>query len=181
MPQEMKITYRLSEEDYVAFQMYISSVSEQHIQQRNRNRLVVPILSSVLSFAMMASDNGTLGLILLLCSIGSYFVYPRFTKGQWERHFRKLVQGNYQKHIGVDISIELGHDGFTTATAEAQSELSLSSLDALVELERIYVIRFGDVHGLAVPKEGATTFEFIQELSSACAISIEDIKKLVWT
>jgi hypothetical protein len=152
----MNINFKITEQNYLTFQLYLASKSQSILKKRKRTRLVVPILYSVFSISLFVLESPFLAVGFAAFAMLWFFFYPLWEKGKYVKYYQKIIQENHKSRIGVDIKIELQNDYLFTASGGTEAKISTSEIIEIVELKDLILIRLDVTQAFVIPKDKIT-------------------------
>lgn len=178
----MNITYKISEENYLTFQLYLASKSQNIIKRRKRTRLVVPAVYSIFAISLIYLEStyaaigfGSFGLIW-------FFFYPLWEKKKYHKHYLKFIRENYQNRIGVDVHLEIQDEHFFTSSNGSEAKIQLNQIKQIIELKEVILIRLDITQAFVIPKDQVKDLAaLITELKElAKKLSVHYSEELNW-
>ena len=80
----MKLEYALDYSDFLEHQLYISSKSELHKKNRNRSRIIVPIIYIGLSLFLSFINEIALAIVFFWVCSNVFLFYPLYYKHKYK-------------------------------------------------------------------------------------------------
>ncbi|MFZ9847122.1 MAG: YcxB family protein [Flavobacteriales bacterium] len=149
----MTVTFKITQQNYLTFQLYLASKSQSISKKRKRTRLVVPILYSVFAISLFVLESPFLAAGFAAFAMLWFFFYPLWEKGKYVKYYQKIIQENHKSRIGVDIKIELQNDHLFTASGGTEAKISTSEIIEIVELKDLILIRLDVTQAFVIPKD----------------------------
>lgn len=179
----MEIKYKVSESDFLDYQMYVSGESDLQRKRRFLGRLIVPIFWGLLGLYFVYLNELDIGVLFLVLSVIYYFAYPSLSKWRYRRHFKQQIAENYGGKWGDETTVTLGEEELQTSGVNGEGKVRYSAVTDLVELESLYLIRLKPAMTLLVPKNGfekKELAEFMKQASKRVKIEIKDHRARQW-
>lgn len=101
----MKLEYTLNFSDFLEYQLYTSSKSKLHKKNRNKSRIIVPIIYIFLSALVFYFKGITLAIVFFVFATSWYLFYPLYSKWKYKTHFNKHIQEHYKNRIGKQATL----------------------------------------------------------------------------
>ena len=158
----MTIEYSLQKEDFLTYQLYTASNSEQVQKKRRRNRLLVPLVYVILAFALYMVESTVLAIVFLVFAALWLFFYPRYGRRRYEKHFDKFIDEHYQNRLGKTGTISLEEDHILMKDYTGESKIKLEAIEAIDEIQHYYFIRFSSGVSLILPKRRIANLEEVE-------------------
>ena len=176
----MKLEYKLNFSDFLEYQLYLSSKSELHKKNRNRARIVVPIIYIVLGLIIFFTDKLGLALFFFVFAIIWLLFYPLYSKWKYKKHFEKHIKANYKNRVGkkAELIFDTDVDFLETSTFGAQSRIQASEFDKLIEIKEHYFLKLKSELSIILPKRAVIDHEKFKKLFSD--INLEYVNELDW-
>ena len=149
----MTIRYELENSDFLAYQLYAASVSEQHKKQRLRSRIIIPIIYMIFG-GYLAYNNRDLisGIVFLIMGLLWFIGHPRYARWRYKRHFRKHIEATHKNRVNQPIEIDFNTDHIHAKDITAVSTIKGSELKALIETAQHFFIKLTSDMAFIVPK-----------------------------
>ncbi len=159
----MTINYKLTNSDFLEYQLYASSKSELHKKKRFRFRLIIPILYLVIGI-YSASQNGKfgIGIAFILFGVLWFACYPLYSRWTHKNHFKKHIKENYKNRINKPVKIDFGTNSVNVKDFTSESRINGTELKELIETKNHFFIKLTTDVALIVPKhsiENQTEFK----------------------
>ena len=149
----MKITFQLTQDDLVEFNLYHSAHSPLHIKTLRRQRVLVPIIYLVISvFGAMRVDLVFAGIFAAL-SILWFLLFPKWTKKRYRKHYIKHIEENFSSIDKEPVTIELKDDGIHSTSHMGHSVFKYSVVEKIVENDDVTYIYIGKGMALVLPHD----------------------------
>lgn len=132
----MKITYRVSEQDYMdAYQLFVAH--EPGFRRASRRVLpVIGVLVMVLPIVSLSeAPHNSPGLAVITILFGAYMLYCGFAL---KLYFRKLYRRD--RRLQQDSTAEIGEDGVHIIAPDSDSKMKWSSFIRILESDRIFML-----------------------------------------
>ncbi len=144
--------YHLTQKDYLDYLFYSASTSKKVQKRRALNKLVL-MMVIVLTGFMLYNKNGPVAsaAFFLLC-LPLYFLYSRFERRQYDRHFNKFIQNHFMDRIGKPASIELNDDTFQVVDDE-NNTYTYNDIEQVNETSTLTIIQLKSGTAIILPKE----------------------------
>lgn len=107
----------------------------------------------VMTGLMLFSKNGPIAsAVFFLVCLPLYFLYGRFEKKQYERHFSKFIQTHFSDRIGKPASIELQSESFRVIDDE-DNTYTYSDIEDVNETTGMIIIQLKRGPAIILPKD----------------------------
>jgi hypothetical protein len=180
----MNITFKISQQNYLTFQLYLASKSQSILKKRKRNRLIVPILYCFFAISLLILDSPFLASGFGAFGMLWFFFYPMWEKGKYVKYFTKVIAENHQSKINVDIKVELQNDKIYTASGGSEAKISTKEIIEIVELKDLILIRLDVTQAFVIPKDQINDLpaliEELKELAKRLKVNYTEELGWVW-
>jgi len=176
----MKLEYTLNFTDFLEYQLYVSSKSELHKKNRNKTRIVVPIIYIVFGLYILFIKKTELGIAFFGFAVLWFLFYPLYSKWNYKKYFEKHIKENYKNRIGKRETLSFCKDEsyIETSNFVTQTKIQESEFDKLIELRDYYFLRLKSELSLIIPKRAISDQEKFKSLFSY--INLEYVNELNW-
>ncbi len=177
------LNYKLTEEDFLEFQIYFSIGSKNQRSQRTKTRIVTALIIGAIGYYFLTIDSTVMAYTYFAAGALLFAFYHRYSYWRYKRHFTKHIREHRKGMIGPEFSLEIA-DGQIISTSEAgDGNLKPSAIEKLVELENIYIITFMQSQSIIVPKRNVLSGfpkEVMEELTQTTSLPITDCRQIKW-
>ncbi|NRD20952.1 YcxB family protein [Winogradskyella eckloniae] len=176
----MKLEYTLNFSDFLEYQLYVSSKSELHKKNRNKSRIVVPIIYIILGAFILFIKKTELAIAFFGFAVLWFLFYPLYSKWKYKKHFEKHIKENYKNRIGKKATLNFDKDADFIEASDfgTQTKIQDSEFDKLIELKDYYFLRLKSELSLIIPKRAVSDQEKFKKLFSD--INLEYVNELNW-
>ena len=176
----MKLEYALNFEDFLEYQLYTSSISELQKKNRNKTRIIVPIIYIIFGILIVFTKKIELAIIFFAFAVIWYLFYPLYSKWKYKKHFENHIKENYKNRIGkkATLNFEKDADFIETSDFGTQTKIMSKEFDKLIELKEHYFLRLKSELSLIIPKRAVSDQEKFKVLFSD--LEIEYVNELNW-
>lgn len=175
----MKFTYQLTNSDFLAYQLFLSSKSELHKKRRLRSRIIIPIIYLVFGL-FLAKSNNDIGIAVVLGGVAVlwFSMYPKYSKWRYKRHFEKHIEANNKKQVNKDIEIEFDKNSIKTKDSVSQGEIKGEEIKEIIETQHHFFVKLSTDQSLVVPKyKMENQAEFKKQMID---LGVQHIDELDW-
>lgn len=155
----MKLQFRISEPEFLTFQLYTLSKSK-HVQSRmKRGRIFASILGLILTFNLFISDATVAGFAFIGVTVLIYIFYPNYHKWRMKRNFKRYIHHNYQDRFDQQEELEIHDNGVLSRNVSGEGEIPKSDLTELVEIKDLFLLRMKNGASIILPKKDVQEIE----------------------
>lgn len=178
----MTIEYNISEEDFLNYHLFIASQSERVKKKRLRNKIIVPIIYIVFSLFFLYDNNIVLAIGFSILGILWFFLYPKWERWYYIKHYRKFIAEHLGTRIDKSVSLELNSDYFFMKDSGSKGKVSTSEIKVVNELKDIILVQLKSGHSIILPKNKIISTDqvksFLHELTQRLGVKYN--KYLNW-
>ena len=149
----MKINYKLTNSDFLEYQLFTSSKSELHKKRRRNNRFIGPIVMLLYGLYTIKKDGNFIGIIISgILAVLWFLLYPIYSKSRYERHFKKHIKENYKNRINIPGEIDFDRNSINVKDVTSESKINGAELKELIETPNHFFIKMTTDLSLIIPK-----------------------------
>lgn len=150
----MTLEYELTKEDYLEYQLYISSKSTSHLKKRNRARFLFPIVYFILGIVTAFANKSVVSVFIwVLLAFLWIILYPFYSSWKYKNHFKNHINENYTNRINKLSKLEFTAKHLKTSDKSSKGKIKYSELKSLIELPNHYFIKLAIDMSIIVPKD----------------------------
>jgi hypothetical protein len=160
----MKYTYQLSEEDFLAYQLYTAFHSDSVKRKMQNGRwglflgaLLLAVLSFLIRYLVMGSYFAVMAVLVLL-------FFPKYFRWRYQRHFRNHIREHYSGRVGITHSLEFTNEHLLLADKTSEGKVLLSEIKQLVETDQQFFVQLASGVSVIVPKREINAIAFRQQI-----------------
>jgi hypothetical protein len=166
----MNVTYQMTPEDAIKFNMYIFSTSPTLRTQNRRNRIIAVSITVVLYFIIFVDMDEALTaniIIALLTALFTFFIYNPIAQRLQKQAIQKLIKNESSKQFFTEKTLTLYPDHIQTISEMGENKMSWKAIkDVKIVPEYAYLF-LDTLNAIVIPKRvfpGDDAFDaFIQE------------------
>lgn len=176
----MKINYILTNFDFLEYQLYTSSKSQLIKKKRKRAKYFVFIVYILIGlYFAYINKNNIVGGIIGFFGLLWFVFYPKYSKWNFKRHFKKQINENYKNRVEKPLQMELTKDFIYVKSSTSESKISSTELKQLIETENHFFLKLITDLSFIIPKNAVeNNIEFKKR---ATEIGAEYVNELNWT
>ncbi len=173
----MQYKYLLHEQDYIDFQLYSASKSED-IRRKKRNGWigltigfgVVALLCFLAGMMPYTVGWSTAALMVLL-------FYPTYFMWRYKRHFENYIRKSHKNRFGESVILEVHPDHIFTKDRTGEGKIYISAIDQINATSKHLFISISSGLTLIIPKKDIDSEQLKEELR---ALDIPIHEELDW-
>ena len=148
----MQFTFKISESDFLTFQLYTLTKSENVKRKMKRGRIFATLLGAILAFNLLISHALYAGGIMMLGVVLIYIYYPKYHKWRMKSNFKKFIRRNYRDRFGVEEELHILPTGVLSKNISGEGEISKAELTQLVEIPSLFLLGMRNGSSIILPK-----------------------------
>lgn len=152
----MTFTFSLETDDFLTFQLYITSKSPRVRRKRRSSRLFVPLVYLMFAGLFWTQKSIWSMAAFVLLSILWFFLYPIREKRRYVRLFRASIEENYKDINGSPGSIEFGNKQIIAKNKGEEARVDYSEVKGIVEIGDQFILKLKNGHSFIFPKAKIT-------------------------
>ncbi len=148
----MHLEYRLSEDDFLQYQLYYlyhSGTLKGHLL---RSRIIISILFGLLFYTYYMHDNTYYAYIFLFAAIALLILLPYILNGVHKKTSLGQVREIYKYRFGKELNVWFNKDNFVIVDEATKTETNYTALEKVVELSSHYFVKVKSRNTLIIPK-----------------------------
>lgn len=144
----MDLSFRLKEEDYLQFQLYIASKSKRIQKKRKKSWILVSLSMFVLSALFYVSENPFLFKYFIAFGIITIIFYPFHTRREYKKHYENFIKENYGSRLKITSDIVLQDDRIAAKDENIEAPIMISEMEKIIEISTHIFIQLK--HGITI-------------------------------
>ena len=150
----MSYRYKISEQDYLTFQLFSVSTNPRFKTQKKRGRWVLSLSLLALALLFFKPEKLFLTAAFFISAVAVFYFYPKFFLKRYKAHFLVHVKDQFQDSIGKEITLTIDHERISSKDDQgAEVNLSLEDLSFIQEIKGYYFLIFKEGKSQIIPKE----------------------------
>ncbi|MFT5184299.1 MAG: hypothetical protein ACI84C_001429 [Flavobacteriales bacterium] len=178
----MDLSYQLTEEDFMEYQMFQSSNSEPLKKRRLISRVILSLFYIAIAayFKLIREQSGT-AMIFAGAGVVWYFFYPTYAKWRYKNHFKRHIKANYQDRIGKSATLSIVSDGIDFDDSSGNAHVKAEALAHLIELKDYFLVTIDTGLSLIVPKHAIENQDDFKNQLMAFDMQYHDEREWIWS
>jgi prepilin signal peptidase PulO-like enzyme (type II secretory pathway) len=149
----MNFKFSITAEEFLTFQLYTLSKSENVRKKMKRGQIFATILGVILAFNLFISDALWPSIVMLLVCIAIYFYYPIYHKWRMKRNYKKYIDYAYKERFDHPEELTFHPKGVLSKNISGEGEIAKADLMELVEIEKLLLLRMKNGASIILPKK----------------------------
>ncbi len=158
----MKFEYKIEENDYLTYQLFIASKSETIISKRKRNKIILSVLPLILAIVSYFNNNVTVFIFLLFWSVFTFLFYSYYDKNHYTNHYKKMIKEKLKNAFNQIVSIEINDEFIFLKDDGSESKVMNKEILEINNIPDLILIRFKGALTLIIPKKSIFNIETLK-------------------
>lgn len=178
----LRIKYKLSEEDYLQFLLYATDQMPRTARKVLNGRIGVTVTFLILGWLMYSNNKEELFLPIYfwVMAVVSALFYKKYFKWRYRKHFRKHVRETYQGRIGKEATLEIGEEEIRTEDPTGEGKSKISEIEAVNETSEHFFLKMSNGMSIIIPKRSELNPAQVRDTLMARGLKIEDFHGWKW-
>ncbi len=175
----MKISYQLSEDDYLAYQLYHSTRSKFIKYRLMRGWFLLTIGSLLLAaYFIFYNYNIHAATYFSILAIAAGFFYKKLFFWRYKRKFLKFIKESYSHRYGETDSLEFQRSQIVARDSQGEAKFKASNIEAVIETANHIFIKTSNNVSIIIPKKQVEDIDSIKRELKNLGLKITD--ELAW-
>ncbi len=148
----MTLTYSLTQDDYLNYQLFTASLSDRVRKQRRRRWIISSGALLSLSWLFYQNEDSILTYYFLICALLSIIFYPFYSQWYYKRHYKKYVAETYKNRFGKISNITISHEQIHDIDEAGELKVPISELQKIYETGIYFFLTLKSGSTLIIPK-----------------------------
>ncbi len=148
----MELAYSLSRADYISFQLFAASQSNEVKKTKRKFRVRLPIIYLIVGAGLLAYGAMIMAVAFFVIAGLWYFLSPMYIKKHFEKAYVKYVDEYFKNRFDTPVKISLSSEMIETEDFEGESKLKTSGIEKIVEIKRFFYLKMTSGIYLIIPK-----------------------------
>jgi len=150
----MQLQFKLEKDDFLTYQLFAASKSEQIRKRRRRTRIMLILTWILFVVAFYFLDGRRFAVIFGTVYLLVLATYPFRERRLYRRHYEKHVEEILKNRFGKGITLILEEDKILEQDYMGESSVLLSELEQVDEIPDYFFLKFNSGIALIIPKHG---------------------------
>jgi hypothetical protein len=162
----MTQTYTLTEQDYLAFELYTISKTPRFQPRQRNGRSFVAFCSAITMIYFIYSHNYWNAIYFGIMTVALFIWYPRYFKWRQKVHYLKHIRRNYKNKFGLQETLVIDNKLITITNHTGTGTLKPSNFDKICETSTHYFMVLESGAALILPKKDLNNQAFKSDLKT---------------
>ena len=148
------VNFSLSEEDYLAFQLFYASKSKKAKKARNRNWISLVIIFACFAyFTFFRDDDLFLFYYFLVFVALTTFLFPVYSRYRYKKHYLNHIREVYENSFDKENELIFTNETIDLKDYTGTSNIIISQIIEINEIEKYYFLHISLAQAIIIPKE----------------------------
>lgn len=152
----MKITYNISEQDFLDYQLFAASQSETVRRKKKNGWLWLTVACVVLALYFFLKDDMPMTYYFGSVAIVNAAFYPVYFRWRYKRHYQAHVRNNYAARFGQTETLEITGDDLHYKDKTGEGKIYLKEVTRVDETNKHLFLKLSTGFSLIIPKSELT-------------------------
>ncbi len=158
----MTFSFTISESDFLTFQLYTLSKSDNVLVRMKRGRIFATILGAILAFNLLISDALYAGVVMTIGVLFIYLLYPKYHKWRMKKNFQKYIRRTHKDRFDQPEELQIQAKGILSKNYSGEGEIKKSELFELIEIPTLFLLAMKNGASIILPKSQLTNTELLK-------------------
>ena len=149
----MTFEFKIDENDYLIYQLFVASKSESVKKKRRRNKIIMPILYLALGAFVFYQNNHLMGILFCVFAVLWFFIYPLWERNNYIRHYKNFIKENLKDGFGKSAFLEISNEHIFVKDEFSEAKISTSEIEEIYEIPTTIFIRMKAGKTFILPKD----------------------------
>ncbi len=170
----MKLQFRISEPEFLTFQLYTLSKSEHVMSRMIRGRMFAGILGLIPAVNLFITGQWIAGIAFIGVAGLIYLYYPKYHKWRMKRNYKKYIHHNYQDRFNQIEELKIHSKGVLSRNISGEGEIPKAELTELVEIKDLFLLRMKNGASIILPKKDIQEIEKVKAQLKKIGVSFRE-------
>ncbi|WP_107039147.1 YcxB family protein [Brumimicrobium mesophilum] len=175
----MEIAYKLTEKDFLDFQMYTASKNERINKKKNKSWILIVAASLILGIYFYFQNNIFTSIYCLSFSIITGLFYRKYFIWKHKKHYQNFIKENYSKQFGKPIKLNFGNEYIHSSDKTEEGKFKLSEIEIINETHYHLFLKISPSMSIIIPKRELLDIQSLKKHIAFVGIKINT--ELDWT
>jgi hypothetical protein len=162
----MKIEYTLTEEDFLEYQLYTTSMSKSITKKRLIAHFAVPMMYILIGVSVyFYNNNSDVILICIFLAALWLLIYPFYSKWKYKKSYLKHIKKNYTDRLDHVDALKLGNNAYFYVKEQGkEGKIKTSDVEKLIELKNHFFLQVKKGGAIIIPKNYVLNTESFKKI-----------------
>jgi ABC-type multidrug transport system fused ATPase/permease subunit len=180
----MTIDYKIDENDFLTYQLYVASKSDRIKKKRLRSKVILALIYFAFGLLFLFEDNFSMTIIFFILGIFLFFIYPLWERRHYIKHYQGFIKENYKERLGRTGTLEFNNDFILAKDNGSESKVLTIELEEIIEIPTTILVRLKGGQSFILPKDKIANIDNVKtklkELATYLKIKYDIDEKWEW-
>ena len=176
----MTLEYKLSEQDFLDFQLFTASKSEKINRKKRTGWLILTVASLMGAIYFFLGENKVMTIYLVFVTLACGLFYPKYFKWRYKTHYKTFIKANYSKLFGQIQTVEINNDWIFSKDQSAEGKIKLSEIEQVDETQNHFFLKISTGISLLIPKKELPQVDEVRDKLSSIGLTIHKDTNWSW-
>lgn len=148
----MKIDYKIEEDDFLEFQLFTASKSEQIVKKMRNGRIISSLITASIGFYFYWTDEMGMAVYLFILALALGLFYPKYLKWRYRKHYVKHIKEHYSNNFGQLTELDITEFGIASKDKTGEGNIKLAEVEEVNETQNHFFIKISNGMSIIIPK-----------------------------
>ena len=148
----MTIGYFLDKDDFLNYQLYTASQSENIKKKRLRGRIILPVIYLLFGLLGFSNQRNGMMIVAIIVALLWYFCYPLWDRKRYIRHYEQFIKEHRKERDGKAATLTFTKDFIYAAEGEMESKIPVAEIEQVTEINTNIFIKLKSGQSLILSK-----------------------------
>ncbi len=169
----MKYQWKMSENDYLTYQLYHYSQSKEKQQRRRRGMWIFVAFMFVFAAIGFTLESDFLMYYGLGFAVLSILFYPKYHKRRIYKHFYNHIKETYHAKIDINTEAEFTEEWLYLKTDVSETKIKSNQIENFVELSNHILVKLKFGETIVIPKAEIKALENLKSTFDQLSDSLD--------
>ena len=159
----MTINYKIDENDFLTYQLYIASKSDRIKKKRLRSKVIVSLIYVAFGLLFFFDENFSFAIMFFIIGLLWFFIYPLWEKRHYRKHYQGFIKENYKDRLGRIATLEFSNDFIFAKGNGSESKVLTTELEEINEIASTIFVRLKGGQSFILPKDKINDIDKVKE------------------
>lgn len=180
----MTIDYSIDEQDFLTFQLFTASRSEEIRKRRFKARLLPALILLAAGIFLLVRKDMNMAIMLELLAAAWYFFYPVREKTVYRNSYAKFISQNFKDKFGQKASMTLNDQFVINKDGLGESRIRFAEIGEINEISELILIKLKKGQSFILPVQKIANIDAfrdeLKEIASKAGIPYSENLEWKW-
>jgi hypothetical protein len=176
----MMIEYKIYEQDFLDFQLFAATQSENMKRKKRNGWLFLTIGCALVALYFVFQQDMVMSVYMALVAAIWGVFYPKYHCWIYKRHYKNYIKEHFNKRFGQTEIIEISQDGLYSKNKTGEGKINLSEIVEIDETARHFFIKISNGNYLIIPKQEIANAEELRAQFQSLGLNVINMVDWKW-